>query len=74
MIAVKTPTGISKRVSIKNIIMQGTVWGSLFCTASMDKLGQHVYNNKELLYKYKGMVDIPSLGMVDDIMAIQKVL
>ena len=50
MIAVKTPTGISKRVSIKNIIMQGTVWGSLFCTASMDKLGQHVYNNKELLY------------------------
>ena len=52
--------------------MQGTVWGSLCCTASMDKLGQLVYNNSELLYKYKGEVDIPSLGMVDDILSIQK--
>ena len=72
LIAVKTPTGISQRIPIKNIIMQGTVWGSLFCTTSMDKLGQYVYNNNELLYKYKGKVDIPSLGMVDDIMTIQK--
>ena len=31
-----------------------------------------MYNNNELLYKYKGKVDIPSLGMVDDIMTIQK--
>jgi hypothetical protein len=31
-----------------------------------------VYNNNELLYKYKGRVDIPSLGMVGDIMTIQK--
>jgi hypothetical protein len=52
--------------------MQGTVWGSLCCTASMDKLGQLVYNNSKLLYKYKGEVDIPSLGMVEDILSIQK--
>ena len=45
MIAVKTPTGVSKRVPIKNVIMQGTVWGSLLCTTSMDKLGQHVYKH-----------------------------
>ena len=63
-IAIKTPTGTSKRVSINNIIMQGTVWGSLFCTVSMDKLGQHVYSNEELLYKYKGEVEIPSLDSV----------
>lgn len=31
-----------------------------------------MYNNNELIYKYKGRVDIPSLGMVDDIMTIQK--
>ena len=72
MIAVKTPTGVSKRVPIKNVIMQGTVWGSLLCTTSMDKLGQHVYKHEELLYKYKGEVSIPSLGMVDDVMVIQK--
>ena len=52
--------------------MQGTVWGSLLCTASMDKLGQFSYNNSELMYKYKGVVQTPSLGMVDDILSIQK--
>ena len=71
-IAVKTPSGMSDRVSIQNVIMQGTVWGSLCCTTSMDKLGKHVYDHEELIYKYKGKVKIPSLGMVDDILAIQK--
>ena len=71
-IAVKTPHGKSERISIRNIIMQGTVWGSLLCTATMDKLGQQVYNSSELLYKYKGVVETPSLGMVDDILTIQE--
>ena len=52
--------------------MQGTVWGSLMCTATMDKFGQHVYRNNELTYKYKGVVETPSLGMVDDILCVQK--
>ena len=71
-IAIKTPEGKSDRVSISNIIMQGTVWGSLMCTTSMDKLGQLVYKNKDLTYKYKGVVDTPCLGMVDDILCVQK--
>ena len=71
-VAIKTQEGKSERVSIKNIIMQGTVWGSLLCTATMDKLGQLVYQNPALTYKYKGVVETPSLGMVDDIMCIQR--
>ena len=72
MIAVKTPTGLSERISIQNLIMQGTVWSSLCCTVTMEKLGKLVYQNEELIYKYKGKIDIPSLGMIDDILAIQK--
>ena len=71
-IAVKTPYGITERRSISNVVMQGTVWGSLFCTATMDKLGKLIYENEELMYKYKNAVNIPSLGMVDDILSIQK--
>ena len=52
--------------------MQGTVWGSMLCTASMDKLGQLVYGNKDLIYKYKGVVETPTLGMVDDVLSVQK--
>ena len=71
-IAIKTQTGITDRKSIKNIIMQGSIFGSLCCTVSMDKLGKHIYKNHDLIYRYKGKIDIPTLGMVDDVLAIQK--
>ena len=38
--------------------MQGTVWGSLFCTATMDTLGKLEYGNKYLLNKYKHILNI----------------
>ena len=53
-----------------NVVMQGTVWGSLCCTATMDKLGQPHYMHEDMLYKYN--VDIPSIGMVDYVLSIQK--
>ena len=71
-IAVKSSSGITNRKNICNIVMQGTVWGSLFCTTSMDKLGKLMYSKDKLLYKYKGKVDTPSLGMVDNIMSIHE--
>ena len=71
-VAVKTQQGITKRINIKNIVMQGTVFGSLFCTTTMNKLGKLCYENKELLYKYKNVVEVPPLCMVDDILSIQK--
>ena len=42
----------------------------------MDKLAKLMYMNQELVYMYKGVVDspldTPCLGMVDDILSIQK--
>ena len=38
-VAVKSNGGLSRRVNIKDIIMQGSVWGSLCCIVLMDKLG-----------------------------------
>ena len=71
-IAVKTPSGVSKRFTINNTVMQGTVWAGLKCTTTMDKLGKQAYGDPNLLYKYKNMVDIPPLQMVDDIIAASK--
>ena len=51
--------------------MQGTVWGSLLCAATTDKLAKKVYEEKRHLYKYKGEVDVPPLEMVDDILTLQ---
>ena len=71
-VAVKTSGGMSRRVNIRNIIMQGSVWGSICCVVLMDKLGQYAYSNPDLLYYYKGVVATPPLQMVDDILGIQK--
>ena len=70
-VAFKTQNGLSERISIDNIIMQGTVWGGLYCTAMMDNLGKISYNDPNV-YKYRGEVPIPTLQMVDDILSIQK--
>ena len=52
--------------------MQGTVWASLQCTTTMEKLVQKAYEEDTLLYKYKGEVAVPPLEMIDDILTIQK--
>ena len=69
-VAIKIPGGQTERVTISNIIMQGTVNSVLFCTSSMDKLAKMVYEDKSLLYKYKGVAEVPPLEMVDDILTI----
>ena len=52
--------------------MQGPVWGSLLCTSTIDKLAKRAYSDRSLLYKYKGVVDVPPLEMVDDVLTVQK--
>ena len=60
-VAVKNSSRISERKNIRNIIMQGSVWGSLCCVILIDKLGKHMYNHHELTYLHKGLIDVPSL-------------
>ena len=71
-VAIKTSTGITNRIAISNTIMQGTVWGSLLCTSTIDTLGKKCYEEPEKLYHYKG-IPIPPLGMVDDILSVTNV-
>ena len=50
-IAVRTPSGITERFTLEKIIMQGKVWGSLFCTVTMNKLGKLKYAIEDMLFK-----------------------
>ena len=70
-VAVKSAGGMSNRESIWKIIMLGSIWESISCVVLMDKLGQQVYDNPDLLFYYKGVVPTPPLQMVDDILGIQ---
>ena len=71
-VAVKYSGGMTQREIIRNIIMQGSIWGSISCVVLMDKLSQQIYGNPDLLYYYKGVVPTPPLQMVDDLLGIQK--
>ena len=71
-VAVKTSGGMTSRENIPNIIMQGTVNAGLFCTSTMDKLAKSVYKDQTLVYKYKGVSDVPPLEIVNDVLTISK--
>ena len=73
-VVVKSNGNISTSLSIKDLIMQGSVWGSLCCVVLMEKLGKMINNNKDLIYYYKGLVGTPPLQMVDDILGVQRCL
>ena len=71
-VAVNTSVGQTDRVNIQNIVMQGGKWGPLQCSNSMDKVGKSFVESGENLYKYKGLVNIMPLAMVDDLLAMAK--
>ena len=71
-VAVKIAGGITERFTIGENVMQGTVWGSLTCTCTMDSLAKKMNKVPEKLYNYKGVL-IPPLEMVDDILTVTDV-
>ena len=58
-IAVKINNKLSARILVRNVVMQGSVWGTLKCTTTMDKLNKIALQDESLHYKYKGDPNIP---------------
>ena len=71
-VAVKAPNGLTDRVNIKDIILQGNVFGPIQCSVSVDSFGKECLEEEKHLYYYKEEVPIPILTMVDDALAISE--
>ena len=67
-VAVKTSVGLTERVMLPSIVMQGGKWGPLKCSNTMDKIGKKCMEKGEHLYTYKGQVKVMPLAMVDDLL------
>ena len=52
--------------------MQGTVFAPLQATTSMSQLGSSAYKRGKPLLTYKDTVQIPAMGMIDDIATVSK--
>ena len=55
--SVKTPSGLTKRQTIKNIVLQGDTFGSILASVQVDSIGKDVVN-AGLGYQYKDSLDI----------------
>ena len=51
-IAVKINNKLSAIILVRNVVMQGSVWGTLKCTTTMDKLNKIAIQDESLHYKY----------------------
>ena len=71
-VAVKTPVGKSERGDIYNVITQGDVFGPILCSNQVDTFGRECLEENKYTYTYKGEVEIPPLGMVDDLICISE--
>ena len=72
LVAVQTPAGLTERVLIKEIVMQGEVTGPGQCSNQIDTFGKECLDQSKLLYNYKDGLGVPPLGMVDDVLAVSK--
>ena len=71
-VAVQTPAGLTERVPIERIVMQGEVTGPGQCSNMVDTFGKECLKESKLLYTYKDEVGVPPLGMVDDVLSVSK--
>ena len=53
--------------------MQGRVLTPIKCSVQIDSIGREsVENDEDILYKYKDIITIPPLGMIDDVISINE--
>ena len=74
-VKVKTPVGMTENFVIKKSILQGPVLVPIKCSTQTDTLERDCLNdnsNLNLRYKYKDLVGIPPLGLMDDVLTISK--
>ena len=73
-VAVKTGWGeLTERFELEDIEMQGTVLAPLKCSIQINSFGKDFLEDEEsgkILYKYKTIVKISPLGMIDDLLTI----
>ena len=69
-VAVKTPVGLTSRVNLPTIVMQGGTFGPMQCSNSIDTIGKKCIERREHLFTYKKLVKITPLAMVDDLLAV----
>ena len=65
-VVVKTPCGVTDEFTLDELVMQGSVFGPIKSTIQIDTLGRDCQKNNQGLFKYKNILSIPPLALIDD--------
>ena len=71
-VVVKTPCGLTEAFTVDRSIMQGSVFGPIKSTVTIDTLGRDCEKYNQGLFKYKGVLSILPLALIDDCLGISK--
>ena len=69
--AAKTPSGLTERQQVNDIVLQGDTWGSIMASVQVDSIGKHV-EEANIGYMYKNKLPISFLGLVDDVIGVSE--
>ena len=70
--SVKTPTGLTERQTVQDIVLQGDTFGSILASVQVDTIGQECMQAGHF-YQYKDRLPVGFLGLVDDIVGVTEV-
>ena len=70
MVAINTAVGMTERIDMPRIVLQGGTWGPIKCSNSIDKIGGKCQTTGSDFYLYKKRTRIFPLGMVDDLLSV----
>jgi hypothetical protein len=70
--SVKTPTGLTDRQTIHDIVLQGDTFGSILASVQVDTICKDCMK-EDFNYLYKDSLPIGFLGLVDDIIGVTEV-
>ena len=69
-VSINSPSGQTARFEVNNLVAQGSTWGPLMTSSSIDTIGKDAQESGENTYLYKKIAKIPPLSFVDDVAAI----
>ena len=67
--AVNTPSGLTERQSLKNVVLQGDTFGSILASVQVDSIGKEV-EASGYGYMYQDKLPVSLLGLVDDMIGV----
>ena len=72
IINVKTLCGNTEEFKLAQLVLQGSVFGPIKCCVQIDTIGRDCLAQDKGLYKYKDIVSIPPLALIDDVVSVNK--